>query len=145
LKKFLAININLVYKERMTMSNAEISKHRKYLRELLDKIEKHTFFCTYPDDLIQGVASEVFRRCGKKNCKCTNDADRHGPYLVVQLYENKKQRQIALRKEQKHLWQQVKNYQAQIDSLLELRKICAELCYEVNNVIKLRLKKMERK
>jgi len=128
----------------MTMSSTEISEHRKYLRELLDKIEKHVFFCAYADDLIQGVASEVFRRCGKKNCKCANDAERHGPYLVVQLYENKKQRQVALRKEQKHLWQQVKNYQTQIDSLLELKKICAKLCDAVNNIIRLRLKKMEK-
>lgn len=128
----------------MTLSNTEISKCRKCLRELLDKIERHAFICVYPDDLIQGVASEVFRRCGKKNCKCVNDAERHGPYLVVQLYENKKQRQVALRKEQKHLWQQVKNYQTQINSLLELKKLCAELCNEVNNIIKLRLKKMEK-
>jgi hypothetical protein len=128
----------------MTVSNAEISERRKYLRELLNEIEKHAFFCAYSDDLIQGVASKVYRRCGKKRCKCVNDAERHGPYFVVQLYENKKQRQIALRKEEKHLWQQVKNYQLQIDSLLELKKLCNKLCREVSSVIKKRVRKLER-
>ena len=128
----------------MNMSSTEISQHRKYLRELLDKIEKHAFFCAYPDDLIQGVASEVYRRCGKKGCKCTDDDKRHGPYLVVQLYDNKKQRQVALRKEERNLWQMVKNYQLQIDSLLELKKTCNKLCNEVNIIIKKRVKKLER-
>jgi hypothetical protein len=128
----------------MTVSNAEISERRKYLRELLNAIEKHAFFCAYSDDLIQGVASEVYRRCGKKSCICVNDTKRHGPYFVVQLYENKKQRQIALRKEEKHLWQQVKNYQLQIDSLLELKKLCNKLCGEVSAVIRKRVRKLER-
>lgn len=126
------------------MSNTEISKYRKYLRELLNDIEKHAFFCAYSDDLIQGVASEVYRRCGKKGCGCTNDAERHGPYFVIQLYENKKQRQVALRKEEKHLWQMVKNYQLQIDSLLKLKKLCNKLCNEVRIIIKKRVKKLER-
>ena len=129
----------------MTMSNTEISRHRKYLRELLNEIEKHAFFCAYSDDLIQGVASEVYRRCGKKSCKCVNGAKRHGPYFVVQLYENKKQHQISLRKEEKHLWQKVKKYQLQIGSLLELKKLCNKLCSEVGSVIKKRVKKMERR
>lgn len=128
----------------MGLSNTEVSKYRKNLRQLLAKIEKRAFFCAYPDPLIQGVASEVFRRCGKKNCKCVNDADRHGPYLVVQLYENKKQRQVSLKKEQKNLWQQVKNYQAQIQSFLELKKSCAELLAEVDEIIQKRLKKLEK-
>jgi hypothetical protein len=129
----------------MAMSNAEISQHRKYLNELLKEIEKRAFSCTYSDDLIQGVASKVYRRCGKKNCKCANDSERHGPYFVVQLYENKKQRQIALKKEEKFLWQMVKNYQVQIDSFLELKKICSKLCNEVRIIIKKRTKNLERK
>ncbi|HLC07137.1 MAG TPA: DUF6788 family protein [Candidatus Babeliales bacterium] len=129
----------------MTMSRDEISKHRKHLRELLGKIEKQAFFCAHTDDLIQGVASEVFRRCGKKGCKCADDdTKRHGPYLVVQLYENKKQRQVALRSEEKNLWQMVKNYQIQINSLLDLKKTCTELCNAVGEIIKMRLKKLER-
>lgn len=125
------------------MSKVEICEYRKHLRILLDSIERHAFFCAYQDDLIQGVASKVFRRCGKKNCKCKNDDERHGPYLVVQLYDNKKQQQVSLKKEEGQLWQMVKNYQLQVDSLLKLKKTCAELCDEVSKIIKRRVKKME--
>ncbi len=55
------------YKVIMTISSAELSNHRKCLRQLLDKIEKQAFCCAYPDSLIQGVASEVYRCCGKRN------------------------------------------------------------------------------
>lgn len=127
----------------MPMSNTEISAYRKHLRDLLDHIEKQTFFCAHADDLIQGVANEVFRCCGKKNCKCENIDQRHGPYLVVQLYEHKKQRQVALKKSEKNLWQMVKNYQAQTDSLQQLKKNCTELCDEVSKIIKRRTKKLE--
>ena len=127
----------------MALSKTEISVRRKRLHYLLKKATKHAFFCASTEDLVQGVASKVFRRCGKECCKCKNDNERHGPYLIVQLYENKRQRQVALRKEEQKLWQMVKNYQLQIDALLQLKKTCAELCNEVNTIIKLRLKKME--
>jgi hypothetical protein len=122
----------------MSLTSEELSKQRQHLHQLLNKLEKQAFFSAHADPLIQGVASEVFRRCGKKNCKCVNDADRHGPYLVIQIYEDKKQRQISLKKEQKHLWQQVKNYQTQINMLLELKKTCSMLIDEVENILQKR-------
>lgn len=129
----------------MSMSREEVSNCRKRLKELLNKIEKLAFHCAYPDDLVQGVASEAFKRCGKKGCKCLEDiSKRHGPYLIIQLYEDKKQRHVALRNEEKHLWQLVKNYQFQINSLSQLKKTCGELCSEVDRAIKKRLKKLER-
>lgn len=140
---YLAIIIYIVYKDSMKLSTNELSNHRKHLRQLLDKIEKQAFFCAYPDPLIQGVASEVYRRCGKKNCKCINEADRHGPYLVIQIYEDKKQRQVSLKKEQKDLWQQAKNYQSQMNSFLELKKSCYELFEEIEKIIQKRLVKWE--
>jgi len=122
----------------MSLSSTELSNRRQRLRQLLDKIEKQAFSCAYPDPLVQGVASEVYRRCGKKNCKCTDEANRHGPYRIIQVYENKKQRQVALKAKQQHLWQQAKNYQTQINTFLALKKSCAELFDEVENILKKR-------
>ena len=141
--KFLAAVYFLVYKGKMVLSKTEILTRQKRLHYLLKKITKRAFFCANTENLIQGVASKVFRRCGKEGCKCKNDNERHGPYFIVQLYENKRQRQVALRKEEQDLWQMVRNYQLQVDSLLQLKKTCAALCNEVNTIIKLRLKKME--
>lgn len=129
----------IVYKDIMTLSTIELSKHRKHLRQLLDKIEKQVFCCTYSDPLIQGVASEVYRRCGKQNCKCVNADDRHGPYRIIQIYENKKQRQVSLKAEQQHLWQQAKNYQTQLNNFLALKKTCSELFDEIESILQKRI------
>ena|SRR5215469_11306014 len=124
------------------MPSKNLSQHRQHLRQLLDKIEKLSFQCAYSDPLVQGTPGEVFRTCGKKTCQCaTNFAKRHGPYLVIQVYQNKKQRQIAIRKDQKEIWQQAKNYQKQMNVLLELKKVCAELTDTVDNILMERIEK----
>jgi hypothetical protein len=123
----------------MSLSNLELSKHRRYLKSLLTKIEQQAFYCAYTDPLIQGTPGEVFRTCGKETCKCMKDSkNRHSPYLVIQIYQDKKQKQIALKQEQKNLWQQAKNYQKQIHILMDLKKSCTELITEVDKIIQLR-------
>lgn len=123
------------------ISTTKLSSHRKRLRELLDQIEKLSFKCAHSDPLIQGTPGEVFRTCGRKNCKCASDPlKRHGPYLVIQIYQNKKQRQVALKKDQKDLWQCAKHYQKQMQVLMELKKTCAELTQAVENILMERVK-----
>lgn len=118
----------------------ELSKHRQHLRQLINEIEQLAYQCAYSDPLIQGTPGEVFRTCGRKNCKCAVDtADRHGPYLVVQIYQGKKQRQVALKKDQKELWQKAKNYQKQINTLMKLKKTCTELTDTVQKILNQRL------
>jgi hypothetical protein len=124
------------------ITTAELSKYRYRLRKLIDTIDKLAYQCAYSDPLIQGTPGEVFRTCGQKNCKCAIDpAERHGPYLVMQIYQEKKQRQVALRQDQKEIWQQAKNYQKQIKALSQLKKTCTELTDTVREVITQRLEK----
>jgi hypothetical protein len=124
------------------MSTTQLSAYRQNLRKLLEKIEGLSFQCAYTDSLIQGTPGEVFRTCGQKNCKCATDpANRHGPYLVVQFYQDKKQRQVSLKKEQKEIWQKAKNYQKQIKTLLQLKKTCTELTDLVHEILNNRLEK----
>ncbi len=124
------------------ITSTELSKHRYRLRQLIDCIDKLAYQCVYSDSLIQGTPGEVFRTCGQKHCKCANDsAQRHGPYMVIQVYQEKKQRQIALKQEQKDIWQKAKNYQKQIKTLSELKKACEELTDAVREIIKQRLEK----
>lgn len=118
------------------MSTTELSQHRKRLREKLDKIEHLSFRCAYPDPLIQGTPGEVLRSCGKQTCQCAKDpGKRHGPYLVIQVYQGKKQRQIALRKDQKEIWNKAKHYQEQMKMLLALKKHCLELTQIVDEIL----------
>jgi hypothetical protein len=128
----------------MKMSSEEISKHKKYLHELISEIKRHAFFSAYPDSLVHGVACKAYRRCGQKNCKCKDADKRHGPYLIIQLYENSKQKQVCLRQSEKELWDMAANYQKNIASALKLKKACNELCKEVNQIIKKRVQKLER-
>ena len=122
------------------MSTTELSAHRKRLRELLDHIEKLSFVCAYPDPLIQGTPGEVFRSCGRATCRCAkNPTQKHGPYLVIQVYKDKKQKQVALRKEQEELWIRAKNYQKQMHTLLELKKTCSQLTEQVQKILDQRI------
>jgi len=115
------------------ITTTKLSEYRKQLRQLITTIDKLAYQCAHADPLIQGSPSEVYRTCGQKNCACASDkAARHGPYRVVQIYQDKKQRQIALRKEQTDEWQQVKNYQKQ-------KKTCTELTNMVREIINKRL------
>lgn len=124
------------------ISNKILSQHRKQLRQLLKRIEQLSFECAHPGPLIQGTPGEVFRTCGQKTCQCATDpTKRHGPYLVIQIYQNKKQRQIAIRKDQKELWQRAKNYQKQMKTLLELKKVCMELTNKVDKILMERIEK----
>ena len=125
------------------ITTTKLSKYRHRLRQLIDRIDKLAYQCAYSDPLIQGSPGEVFRTCGQKNCKCaSHPAERHGPYLVIQVYQEKKQRQIALKQEQKALWQQAKYYQKQIKTLSQLKKTCAELTDTVREILTQRLEKL---
>lgn len=123
------------------ITSTELSKYRQQLRQLTDAIEKLAFQCTYTDPLIRGTPGKVFRSCGQKNCKCAGEpAEKHGPYLVIQIYQDKKQRQVALKQDQTELWQEAINYQKQMKTLNILKKTCSELTATVHKIINQRLK-----
>lgn len=127
------------------MTTTELSKYRQRLRQLINTVDKLAYQCAYTDPLIQGTSNEVYRTCGQPNCPCASDrAARHGPYRVIQVYRNKKQRQIALRQEQQDIWQKVKNYQKQKKALLLLKKTCKELTETVQEVLTKRLEELPR-
>ncbi len=121
-------------------STPELSRDKKRLRELLDQIERLSFCCAHTDSLIRGTPGEVFRACGKATCRCAKDpAQKHGPYLVIQIHHHKKQKQIAVRKENKDDWLRAKNYQKQMKTLLELKKNCAQLTTLVETILERRI------
>lgn len=124
----------------MKITTAKLSKHRQRLRQLIDTIDKLAYQCAYADGLIQGTPGEVFRTCGRKNCKCASDPkQRHGPYLVIQIYQDKKQRQVAIRQDQKDYWQKAKNYQKQMKTLAKLKETCGQLTDTVRDILNQRL------
>ena len=106
----------------------------------ITRIEQLSYKVAYPDPLIKGSPGEVFRCCGKEGCRCAKDpAQRHGPYRVVQVYVDGKQKQIALRKDDDDLWEQVQHYQKQISYLAKLKEEMSQLEALVKEIIEGRL------
>jgi hypothetical protein len=123
------------------IDSKEISRYRQSLRQLIQKIDRLSSRSLFNDPLIQGTPAEVFRKCGRPNCKCaSSDKHRHGPYKVIQVTRNGRQRQVCLRKDQDDLWDMAKYYQHQIKKLSELKDVCLDLQNTVAKVIKNRLK-----
>ena len=110
------------------ITSSQISQYRKEIKKIVNNIEKLAFKSLYTDPLIHGIPGEVYRTCGRKNCKCFNDKDqRHGPYKVIQIPLSGKKKQVSIPKGKEHLWTMAKNYQYQIRRLAELRVLCVEL------------------
>ena len=118
------------------MTTQKLSKYRQKLRELIKQIDTQAFKAAHKDNLIQGTPGLVFRTCGKKSCKCFNDPEkRHGPYFVIQVFKNGKQKQVALKKSQKDIWLKSKNYQVQKRNLSDLKESMKQLDELVKEII----------
>ncbi len=65
--------------------------------------------------------------------------DRHGPYKVVSVIRDGKQRPIPIGKDKVELWSLVQRYQFQVEKLSELKKRTLELSDVVWEVIEKRL------
>ena len=121
------------------MTDQALSRYRQEFRQLIRQIERLTSRCLFSDPLIRGTAGEVYRTCGKPSCKCMKDKNlRHGPYYVIQVYRNGKQRQISLKQDEKELWDRTKHYQFQINRLAQLKEKCTELQQLMSKVIEAR-------
>jgi len=124
----------------MTMTTQALSEQRRVLRQSLKSIERLVFKSAYSDPLFRGTPGEVFRACGKKNCACATDvAKRHGPYRVIQIFRQGKQKQIALKKGDDEIWTRVQHYQQQMKYFFELKKKLNELEQSVKKLIESRI------
>jgi len=93
------------------LSKHRISEYRKRLRQLLDSLEIKTFKTIHPGPLFRGSPAEVYRRCGNPSCRCAKGGEyRHGPYKVIQVNKDGKQRQLALKKDQEKYFDMAKLY-----------------------------------
>jgi len=124
-----------------TITPADISSAQKRIGEILRRVGFLATRCLFADPLIRGMPQEVFRRCGKATCKCMRDAkNRHGPYRVISVVRDGKQRQISLKKDDKESWDLASHYQHQMKCLGELRQLFKELVELTSSVIEKRIK-----
>ena len=122
------------------MTSAEISEFRKKIGIILREIGRLATRCLYPDPLIRGTPQQVFRRCGKATCKCMKEPpERHGPYMVISVFRNGRQRQIPVGKDVKRSLELAKHYQSQMGYLSELKGEFEQLLKLVAAVIEKRI------
>lgn len=100
----------------------KVTKERAstYRQEIYRKVEQLKELCLkagYPDLLFGGSPIEVYRTCGKKNCKCQEGGEkRHGPYQAIQVCREGKQRHITLKKDESDFFNMAKHYQYQMQN-----------------------------
>ena len=125
-----------------TLNRLQISRYRKEIGGRVRKLEYLSSRCLFPDPLIKGNPQKVFRTCGKQTCRCMkNPKNRHGPYKVIAVVKEGKQRQIPLRKEEGNLWDLTDRYQYQMKQLYEFQKIVSEIRKLILEVLEKRLMK----
>ena len=127
------------------LTSTQISAYRKKLREMMKKLDWLANRCLFKDIIIKGKPFEVYRKCGKLGCKCAKDPrQRHGPYHVVTVVENGRQKQYSLRKNEEALWQQVVHYQYQLGKLKKFTEQAEEIASLIEEVIQKRTKEFKK-
>ena len=59
----------------------------------------------------------------------------HGPYKVIQVYRNGRQKQVSLKKSEEELWHLAKSYQAQMEKLSRVKALHSQLCELISELI----------
>lgn len=86
--------------------------------------------------LFHGQPGEVYRKCGKENCKCTEGGDaRHGPYRIIRVFRDGKNTQVTLTEEEIELYKMAERYQQEITNRKEIIAIQKELLALVDEVL----------
>jgi hypothetical protein len=116
----------------------EISRYRKQVCQLLAKLKFLAFKAGYRDRLFQGVPCEVMRTCGKKNCRCMQGGQRHGPYKVVQVWRENCSRQLSLKKGEEQYFEMAKRYQFQQQNRRQVAQLLQEILAAVDAMLERR-------
>jgi hypothetical protein len=122
------------------LTSEQISSYRQKIRKLLGELDRLASRCLFKDPLIRGTPTEVFRTCGKRNCKCMADRNsRHGPYKVISVVRKGKQRPIPLKRNEEEIWKLAVHYQHQMKQLRQAKAVCNNLANIILEVIEKRL------
>jgi hypothetical protein len=127
------------------ISKQQLARFRSEILEILDLIKAVSFKVVHSSPLIYATPGEVLRKCGKTSCACASDDNkRHGPYKVLQIYRDGKQRQVSLGKEASETWEQAKVYQHQIANLQEVKDLHGRLQDLLKKVVSMRTIEFEK-
>lgn len=105
----------------------DISKIRQKLSILNKQRSKHIFSLVHGNTLVHGLPHNVFRKCGKSNCKCAT-GERHGPYPALSVNKEGRQRIVMIRKaDAESILEEAGRYKSFQETLAKIRKINKEI------------------
>lgn len=111
----------------LNANNNDISNLKKELSLLNEQRTKLIFSIVHGKPMIHGMPHEVFRRCGKKNCKCSNGR-LHGPYPALSINRQGKQKIVMIKKDDiSPVLKKSKRYRFYQQTLAKIRKINREI------------------
>jgi len=100
-----------------------ISAVRQELYTLNKKRTGYIFRLLHGKPMVHGLAHEVFRRCGKSNCRCAG-GELHGPYPALSVNKDGRQRTVMIKKiDVRVVLEQAGRYRKYQETLASIRKI----------------------
>ena len=76
--------------------------------------------------MVHGLPHDVFRKCGKPNCKCVRGS-LHGPYPAISVNKDGKQKMVMIKKADFAVLKKSKRYKYYQRTLARIRKINREI------------------
>lgn len=116
----------LYYEKNMEPKPSSVREIAQKLSDLDRLRTKYIFSILHGKSMIRGMPHHVYRRCGKKNCKCTRGSP-HGPYAALAINRNGRQRIKLIRKTDAYsVLKKARRYRYFQDTLAAIRKINRE-------------------
>lgn len=104
-----------------------ISAIRQKLSILNKQRTGYIFSLVHGRTMVHGLHHEVFRRCGKSNCKCAR-GQQHGPYPALSVNKDGKQRIVMIKKaDTVVILEQADRYKHYQETLAKIRRINKEI------------------
>lgn len=108
-------------------NNIDISVVRQKLSVLIKKRTGSIFSLLHGEPMVHGLPHDVFRRCGKDNCKCAGGI-LHGPYPALSVNKDGKQRIVMIKKADAGvILEQANRYRHYQETLAKIRRINKEI------------------
>lgn len=121
------------------MKGERVSRYRQEVYRVTAEMKELAMKAGYQDLLLGGVPVEVYRRCGKARCRCmASDEHRHGPYQVVQIYQDGRSWQLTLKKSEGKYFDMAKRYQYQVKNRAKLQQLGKKLLELFDGMIEAR-------
>jgi Family of unknown function (DUF6788) len=105
----------------------DISTVRQKLFLLNKQRQRYIFSLVHGRPMIHGLPHDVYRKCGKSNCKCAA-GQRHGPYPALSVNKDGKQKTVMIKKaDAMTVLEEAGRYKCFQETLAKIRRINKEI------------------